>query len=112
MKPETAPDDPEAVARARALLDGIPIEDLRAIAECKIAHLEVALHNARTIGVAMGIIVERHKVSECEAFQMLVNASQRGNRKLRDIAADISTPASYPANRATQSWLHRARGKR
>ena len=96
MTRATPPDDPEAIALARSILHGVPTEELRAIAECKIAHLEVALRTARTIGVAMGILVERHKVSECEAFQTLVDASQRANRKVRDIAADLIFTGQLP----------------
>ena len=51
---------------------------------------------ARPIGVAMGIIVERHKMSECDAFQTLASVSQRANRKLRNVS---SAPAASGAAR-------------
>jgi AmiR/NasT family two-component response regulator len=73
----------------------------------QIAHIEIVLRTARTIGVAMGIIVERHKVSECEAFHALADVSQRSNRKLRDIAADLVYTGELP-DCATQDQCHRA----
>jgi len=55
----------------------------------KIAHLEVALTSARRIGAAMGILIERYKISDEEAFDLLRMASQRTHRKLRDVAEDL-----------------------
>jgi AmiR/NasT family two-component response regulator len=35
----------------------------------------------------MGVLMERHKVTDAQAFDRLREASQRGNVKLRDFAA-------------------------
>ena len=43
----------------------------------------------REIGTAVGILMATHGISRDEAFGMLSQASQRLNRKLRDIAAGI-----------------------
>jgi GAF domain-containing protein len=43
----------------------------------------------REIGAAVGILMATHKISQAAAFDMLSGASQRLNRKLRDIAASI-----------------------
>lgn len=43
----------------------------------------------REIGAAVGILMATHKISSDEAFAVLSRASQRLNRKLRDIAAGI-----------------------
>jgi len=43
----------------------------------------------REIGAAVGILMATHKISQATAFDMLSGASQRLNRKLRDIAASI-----------------------
>ncbi|MGZ4616118.1 MAG: GAF and ANTAR domain-containing protein [Actinomycetes bacterium] len=43
----------------------------------------------REIGAAVGILMATHKISSEEAFAVLSRASQRLNRKLRDIAAGI-----------------------
>ncbi|HEY2297180.1 MAG TPA: ANTAR domain-containing protein [Jatrophihabitans sp.] len=63
--------------------------DPLAAAEAKIANLEVALRSSRVIGTAVGILVERHKISPDTAFDFLVKASQCENRKLRDVAEDL-----------------------
>jgi GAF domain-containing protein len=52
-------------------------------------NLEAALRTSREIGVAIGILVERYKISTQQSFEMLRVASQERHRKLRDIAADI-----------------------
>ena len=43
----------------------------------------------REIGAAVGILMATHSISQSAAFDMLSGASQRLNRKLRDIAASI-----------------------
>jgi chromosome segregation ATPase len=52
-------------------------------------HLEQALRTSRTIGAAIGMIVASRQVSPDEAFEILKQASQHSNRKLRDIAAEL-----------------------
>jgi len=41
------------------------------------------------IGQAQGILMERHKLSDQQAFALLVQASQHRNVKLRDIAEQL-----------------------
>jgi len=38
---------------------------------------------------AKGILMERHKVTDDQAFTILTHASQQTNVKLRDVAADL-----------------------
>lgn len=52
-------------------------------------NLETALQTSREIGIAIGILVERYKISTEQSFDMLRTASQRRHRKLRDIASDV-----------------------
>lgn len=52
-------------------------------------NLTAALASRATIDQAKGILMARSNVSADEAFDMLRMASQRENRKLRDIAAEI-----------------------
>jgi AmiR/NasT family two-component response regulator len=40
----------------------------------------------RRIGMAMGILIERHRFTDDQAFDQLRDLSQRGNIKLRDVA--------------------------
>ncbi|MGW2328361.1 GAF and ANTAR domain-containing protein [Streptomyces sp. NPDC001700] len=52
--------------------------------------LQHALTTRHTIGEAMGILMERRKIGEDEAFGVLRRVSQERNIKLRDIARQIS----------------------
>ena len=58
--------------------------------------LESALHTSRQIGTAIGIIMVRQGLDQDQAFDFLVNASQRLNRKLRDLADAIVTRGGIP----------------
>jgi GAF domain-containing protein len=51
--------------------------------------LRTAMMSRAFIDQAKGILMERHKVTEDEAFTMLAHASQRTNSKLRDVAAEL-----------------------
>lgn len=53
------------------------------------SQLEQGLATNREIGAAVGILMATHGITSEEAFTMLSRASQRLNRKLRDIAAGI-----------------------
>jgi GAF domain-containing protein len=52
-------------------------------------NLTQAIETRETISQAVGILIAIGGRSPEEAFQVLVNASQRENRKVRDIALDI-----------------------
>ncbi|TKV57342.1 ANTAR domain-containing protein [Nakamurella flava] len=62
-------------------------------------NLRVALESRDTIGQAKGILMERLRVTADEAFDLLVGASQRTNRKLRDIAEQLTTTGELVAER-------------
>jgi transcriptional regulator with GAF, ATPase, and Fis domain len=53
--------------------------------------LRVALASREIIGEAKGIIMERQTCTRDEAFDILRRASQRENRKLRDLAEELVT---------------------
>jgi hypothetical protein len=54
-----------------------------------IDQLEHALETRHAIGEAMGILRERHGMSDEEAFSVLRNISQHHNIKLRDVAQRV-----------------------
>ncbi|MFJ8591758.1 GAF and ANTAR domain-containing protein [Streptomyces sp. NPDC093598] len=54
-----------------------------------IDQLEHALETRHAIGEAMGMLMERHGMSEDDAFNVLRNISQHHNIKLRDVAQRI-----------------------
>lgn len=62
-----------------------------------ITNLERALRTSRTIGAAVGILMERHKVTQNEAFAILATSSQHSNRKLADLAEEIVYSGTLPA---------------
>jgi AmiR/NasT family two-component response regulator len=52
-------------------------------------HLQRALVTNRQIGMAMGILMERHRLTPEQAFDHLRRLSQQRNVKLRDLAEQI-----------------------
>jgi AmiR/NasT family two-component response regulator len=52
-------------------------------------HLQRAVVSNRRIGMAMGILMERHRITEDEAFDRLRDLSQRRNVRLRDLAEQL-----------------------
>jgi len=60
-----------------------------AAARERAAHLQRAMLTNREIGVAMGVLMNQHKVTRRQAFDLLRVASQNTNRKLADIAVKV-----------------------
>ncbi len=54
-----------------------------------VEQLEHALETRHAIGEAMGILMERHRLSQDEAFDVLRRLSQEHNIKLRDVAGYV-----------------------
>ncbi|NYJ06693.1 ANTAR domain-containing protein [Petropleomorpha daqingensis] len=59
------------------------------LAELQIAHLEKALASNRRIGMAIGILMARHGLTEDQAFAALRLLSNRRNVKLHVLAEQI-----------------------
>lgn len=57
----------------------------------KSAQLSEAIASRDMIGQAKGILMERYKLSAGQAFRVLVRASSDANRKLRDLAEELTT---------------------
>ena len=55
-----------------------------------------ALESNRDIGVAMGILMQRHRLTREQAFDILRTASQHTNRKLADIATEVADTGLLP----------------
>lgn len=60
------------------------------------AHLHTAISSRQDIGVAIGILMERHRLSADEAFSVLSRASQESNTKLRDVARRVAETGDEP----------------
>jgi hypothetical protein len=55
----------------------------------RITNLEEALQSNREIGVAIGVLMRSHLLTQQQSFDLLRMASQRSHRKLRDLAASV-----------------------
>jgi GAF domain-containing protein len=58
--------------------------------------LRTVMVSRALIEQAKGILMERHKVKEDEAFTILTHASQRTNTKLRDVAGELVRTGTLP----------------
>ena len=77
-------------------LDGGHIEDQLAALQrqldaalAKVANLEIALVDTRRIAMAIGIVMERRRFTEHAALDFLRDFSNRSQRRMSQIAADI-----------------------
>lgn len=59
-------------------------------------HLRSAIDHRDLIGQAKGILMERYKTTADQAFAMLVRSSSLTNRRLWDVAEELSTTGSLP----------------
>jgi GAF domain-containing protein len=59
-------------------------------------NLQTALESRAVIDQAKGILMERHKLTADQAFQLLAQASMHSNRKLRDVAEHLATTGELP----------------
>lgn len=57
---------------------------------------QAALESRDVIGQAKGVLMERHKVSASEAFDMLRRVSQRRNLKVREVAQQVAETGLLP----------------
>ncbi|HEY7046089.1 MAG TPA: GAF and ANTAR domain-containing protein [Jatrophihabitantaceae bacterium] len=62
----------------------------------KVGQLERALQSRQVIGQAVGILMERHRLSETQAFDTLVKASQESHLKLREVARRVTESGEDP----------------
>jgi hypothetical protein len=54
-----------------------------------LAHMRTAMMSRAVIEQAKGMLMERHRLTDDQAFTMLTHASQQTNVKLRDVAAGL-----------------------
>lgn len=97
---------PELRTAAAIYADHAAIALARAMNHDEAANLNVALSSSREIGIALGILMTTHRVSEQDAFSMLRVASQHAHRKLRDIAADVAMTGQLADWRSSDQEQH------
>jgi ANTAR domain len=66
------------------------------LAHEKTMNLEVALESSRQIGIAMGILMSSRLITADQAFNELRQASQRLQRKVREIALEVTETGTLP----------------
>jgi transcriptional regulator with GAF, ATPase, and Fis domain len=62
----------------------------------KVTHLHRAIESRQVIGQAVGILMERHRLSAKQAFDNIVSTSQQSHIKLRELALRISETGEEP----------------
>lgn len=68
----------------------------------QVINLQLAQESNREIGMAMGVLMSRHRLTQSQAFDMLRMASQHTHRKLREVATDVVETGmlDFPAEHA------------
>lgn len=59
-------------------------------------NLQKALHNSREIGIAVGVLMNAHRLTREQAFDLLRIASQNANRKVAEIAIEVGDTGTLP----------------
>jgi AmiR/NasT family two-component response regulator len=72
-----------------------PQQTVAALLE-EVANLKLALEHSRDIGAAIGILMATRKVTREAAFDLLRQASQCSNVKLRVLALDVVEQGCIP----------------
>jgi hypothetical protein len=85
-----------AVERASLLADHGAIAIEAELQARRAQTLEAAVRSNRTVGVALGILMERHDLTADGAFQVLRRISSHSNRKLALIAEELVTTGHLP----------------
>jgi hypothetical protein len=76
-------------SRRPAVADAAALRRRLVVAERKADGLEVALASNRRIGMAIGILMSRHRLTEVQAFDLLRQYSNRRNVKLAVVAEEV-----------------------
>ncbi len=88
--------DDEAIEAARTLGDLALLAIEAALGEDKADNLQMALLRSRTIGAAIGILMERHQITADDAFKLLGSVSQHTNTKLVEVATELVDTGNLP----------------
>jgi hypothetical protein len=92
--------DDRLVQEAQALADHASLCLAFVAGQQKVRNLEIALRTSREIGIALGIVMDRLRLPERDAFEVLRAASQARHVKIRDLAGQIALTGELPAGGA------------
>jgi GAF domain-containing protein len=97
-RPRVIDDNDVELANEVAAWVAIAIGNAEAAARTSedLTQLRTAMMSRAYIEQAKGILMERHKIKEDEAFTILTRASQQTNTKLRDVAAELVRTGAVP----------------
>jgi GAF domain-containing protein len=90
-RPQIMDDSDVELAEEVAAWVAIAIGNAEAAARTSedLTYLRTAMMSRALVEQAKGIVMERHKVTEAEAYTILTRASQQTNTKLQDVAAEL-----------------------
>lgn len=84
---------PESLSAGRDVAEAIAVAVVNAVAHHRLSeqarNMQLAMESRAVIEQAKGVLMAQRRVDAEEAFEILRDASQRYNRKLRDIAVGI-----------------------
>ncbi len=80
---------PESVPEAAAYARHSAAALARVVEHEVAAQVRRAVSADRTVGVAVGLLMQARPISEAEAFDLLRASGQRADRPLREVAADV-----------------------
>ncbi|MDT0274338.1 GAF and ANTAR domain-containing protein [Blastococcus sp. DSM 46792] len=84
---------PESLSAGRDVAEAIAVAVVNAVAHHRLSeqarNMQLAMESRAVIEQAKGVLMAQRRVNAEEAFEILRDASQRYNRKLRDIAVGI-----------------------
>jgi GAF domain-containing protein len=77
---------------------GVALSNIHAYSSARelAENMQAALESRSVIDQAKGILMERHKLTADQAFQLLAHASMRMNTKLREIAEELVLTGDLP----------------
>ncbi len=86
-------EDSRRIGAKLARFAGVAVANMHAYQSARelAGNLQAALEARAVIDQAKGILMERHKLTPDQAFQLLAKASMATNRKLRDLAETLVT---------------------
>ena len=97
-EPDAFDEDARAAATGFGPYAAIAVANMHAYesARSMADNLRVALETRAVIDQAKGILMERHKLTADQAFQVLSRVSMNSNRKVRDIAGHLVHTGDFP----------------
>jgi GAF domain-containing protein len=97
-KPNAFDEDSRSAATRFAPYAAVAVSNMRAYQDARdmADNLQAALESRAVIDQAKGILMERHKLTADQAFQLLARASMHTNTKLRTVADNLVLTGQLP----------------